>query len=110
MLQFTEVKNAYSSSLFVGETGLVVKVSNGVVARIYISNCNITNKSFLYARLYDKSNAATSDEDILLCTFDSDAGSNLIFDLDNLAFTDGLFIRSTTVINDDKDTTTISSE
>jgi hypothetical protein len=91
-----------------GNTGLVIKASAGIVARIYISNYDTTNQAFLYVRLYDKATAAT-DADTPLCCFDlphrgnSGADSRIMLDLDNLAFTNGLGIRATTGSNANND-------
>jgi hypothetical protein len=91
-----------------GNTGLVVKASAGIVARIYISNYDTTNQAFLFVRLYDKATAPT-DADTPLCCFDlphrgnSGADSRIMLDLDNLAFTNGLGIRATTGSNANND-------
>jgi hypothetical protein len=91
-----------------GNTGLVVKASAGIVARIYISNYDTTNQAFLFVRLYDKATAPT-DADTPLCCFDlphrgnSGSDSRIMLDLDNLAFTNGLGIRATTGSNANND-------
>jgi hypothetical protein len=91
-----------------GNTGLVIKGSAGIVARIYISNYDTTNSAFLFVRLYDKATAPT-DADTPLCCFDlphrgnSGSDSRTMLDLDNLAFTNGLGIRATTGSNANND-------
>jgi hypothetical protein len=90
-----------------GNTGLVIKASAGIVARMYLSNYDTTNNAFMYVRLYDKATAATS-ADTPLCCFDiphrgNTASARIMLDLDNLAFTNGLSIRATTGSNADND-------